>query len=312
MSNRLMPFGEVFAQVEKMSQNHHDEHVPVDTMHFESLDTLRIGNQYHTLKPTAQRQLSTRLGIPHSYLQRCEPDLQAENLNRWLEKERNDQLFVRFNGPEVRAVFTLRYTPVDNLAVLLRLNHLGFDGGTQVQASLDDEFMLLNIPSPHRTFQVKRNDGIQPGISITNSEVGLAALGISAYCLRLICTNGLISQSEVKNNYRHISNRILSEFPSVIEQVTSNLDQQRNQWAISIQSPVEDPLSTLKTFNRQYQLSEREEEAVNSAWPYEINGQPTMFNIVNTYTRAAQHPRLSVENRVKLQKTGGSILAMLN
>jgi hypothetical protein len=50
-------------------------------------------------------------------------------------------------------------------------------------------------------------------------------------------------------------------------------------------------------------------DAVTWAWPYEEGD--TMFNIVNTYTKASQFEDLSAASSFKLQKTGGQILSML-
>jgi len=72
---------------------------------------------------------------------------------------------------------------------------------------------------------------------------------------------------------------------------------------------VADPEMTLKAFNRQFELSKREQEAVDWAWPQE-NGDK-MFHVVNTYTRAAHYPTLNAGESYHLQRTGGSILAMV-
>ena len=46
------------------------------------------------------------------------------------------------------------------------------------------------------------------------------------------------------------------------------------------------------------------------AWPLEAG--ETMFNVVNTYARAAQFKGLTAESSYGLQKVGGDILTMLN
>ena len=84
-------------------------------------------------------------------------------MNHWIEHEKNEQLFFRFDGPEVRAIFTPRYKPVDNFEVMTRLDDMGYGPGTQVQCHLDGEFMLLSIPGGKQTFQVN-GDKMTPGI----------------------------------------------------------------------------------------------------------------------------------------------------
>jgi hypothetical protein len=152
------------------------------------------------------------LGIPFQYLRKCPPEIQSLNLNYWIEHEKNEQLFFRFDGRDVRAIFTPKYKPVDNFEVCERLDSMGYGPDTQVQCSLDPEFMSLNILDGKKSFEIN-GDKFKPGISISNSEVGLASLSIAAFILRLICTNGMISKTEISASYRHVSTKILDEIP---------------------------------------------------------------------------------------------------
>jgi hypothetical protein len=88
-----------------------------------------------------------------------------------------------------------------------------YEPDTRVQCSLDNEFMSLSIPDSKETFQFN-GERMTPGISVSNSEVGLTSLSIAAFMLRLVCTNGMISKTEVSASYRHVSTKILSELPA--------------------------------------------------------------------------------------------------
>ena len=68
----------------------------------------------------------------------------------------------------------------------------------------------------------------------------------------------MISKTEVSASYRHISLKILGEFPKVLERVSFELGQQKDQFRISMQTPVENPLMTIESFNKQFQLGEKE------------------------------------------------------
>jgi len=308
MHKNLTTLGRVFERVDALSQGCRDHFVKVKDISFESLEKVEIAGQSHKLKPIAQRSMCYRLGIPHQYLAKCPQELQRENMNYWIEKEKNEELFFRFENTEVRAVFTPKYKPVDNFEVLEKLDSLGYKPETQVQCSLDGEFMSLSIPDGSRTFKMN-GERITPGISISNSEVGLASLSIAAFFLRLVCTNGMISKSEVSASYRHVSMKILQEMPQVLERVSIELGMQKDKFMISAETKVEHPLLTLNSFNRQFALGKPEQEAVEWAWGYE-QGE-TMFHIVNAYTRAAQFEGLSAESSYRLQKAGGNILGML-
>jgi len=147
-------------------------------------------------------------------------------------------------------------------------------------------------------------------ISISNSKAGLSSLGIAAFVLRLVCLNGLIRKTEIGASYRHVSYKILDEFPQVLENVSYEPGKQKHQFKLSMESPVDNPVKTIENFNRQFQLKEPERKATEWAWPHEMGD--TMFNIVNTYTIASQFSGLSVESSYQLQRVGGNILGMLN
>jgi len=298
----------VFARVQAMSENHHDKFVAVKEISFESLETISISDEPHSLKPIAQMSISNRLGIPFNYLRKCPPDIQRLNLNHWLEHERNEELFFRFNGDDVRAIFTPRYIPTDNIEVLDKLKSLDYPLDTRVQSSINDEFMMVNIPDGKQNFIIN-GDRMTPGISVSNSEVGLASLSIAAFILRLVCTNGMISKTQVSASYRHVSTKILSELPKVFENVAGELGKKKDQFRLSIESRVEHPEMTITSFNSQFQLNKAEKEAVEWAMPLEF-GQ-TMFHVINVYTKAAQYKELSADSGYKLQKVGGTILEMV-
>jgi len=76
-----------------------------------------------------------------------------------------------------------------------------------------------------------------------------------------------------------------------------------------MQTLVENPLMTIESFNRQFQVGEKEREAVEWGWEQEMG--KTMFHVVNAYTRGAQFEGLSAEASYRLQKVGGMVLGMV-
>jgi hypothetical protein len=106
-----------------------------------------------------------------------------------------------------------------------------------------------------------------------------------------------------------ISLKILEKFPEVLERVSFELDQQKNQFRISMETPVENPLMTIESFNRQLQIGEKERELAKLGSEEEMG--KTMFHVANAYTRAAQFVGLSAEASYRLQKLGGMVLGMV-
>lgn len=307
--SHMTKLGRIYETALAMSRNYNDRHIPVKTISFESMDSIIIDGQPFIMKPIAQQSISNRLGIPIHYLRKCPAEVQQYNLNFWIRQERNEKLFIRFDDNKVRAVFTPRYIPTDNIEVLNKLLTLGYNPDTKVQGYIDSEFMMVNIPDDRETFSVA-GDKMTPGISVSNSEVGLASLSLSSFILRLVCTNGLITKEAISASYRHISSKILGEFPAVVNNISEGLGKQKRQLRLTMESKVENPEATIQSFNRQFDFGKEEKEAVEWALPLEIGF--TMFHIVNIYTKAAQFENLSAESRFKLQKVGGTIMGMVN
>jgi len=296
-------------RVANMARFHEDRLIPVDDVSFTDLESVCISGATYNLRPIAQQSICYRLGIPSNYLRKCPSEIQKNNLDYWIKHEKNEKLFFRFDGSEVRAIFTPRYVPTDNKEVLDRLLEHGYKPNTRVQCSLDDEFMLVSVPDDRETFRIN-GDRMTPGISVSNSEVGLAALSISTFTLRLVCTNGMISKTEVSASYRHVSSELLSKLPGVLNELKAGFGQQREQFQISLESKVDNPEATIESFNRQFELRKEEKEAVEWALAQEYGF--TMFSVINTYTKAAQYELLSAESRFRLQKVGGMVLGMVN
>jgi hypothetical protein len=171
--------GNLIEQVETMSAGNFDETVSLNDIEFGSLNEMWIGGVGVEVLPQAQRLLANRLRVPFTYLERCPSDLQAENLNHWLMQERKQRetFFCRFNGQHhVRAVFTDRYTAIDNREILARIPELGFRPEQEVQYMLDDGMMVVKVPEYARSFEVALKDNVVPGISIGNSEIGFLSL----------------------------------------------------------------------------------------------------------------------------------------
>lgn len=216
---RIETLETVINEVREQSANHFDEIVPVNDMQFDSLTRMWISGRPIEVAPSAQRLLANRLRVPFSYLSRCPDELQARNLNYWIEQERRtrDAFLCRFDANRLRAVFTHRYTAIDHMEVLTKILEAGFDPAEEIQFALDDEILVLKMPEYDKAFHLAGDDKIIPGISIANSEVGILAVSIEAFYYRLVCTNGLISKTAVDARYKHISRRVMDAFPDILQ-----------------------------------------------------------------------------------------------
>jgi hypothetical protein len=304
-------FENVIGKVHRMSLDYYDEVIPIRDMEFEGFDNMTVGYKEFEVLPSAQRLIANRLRIPQSYLSRCPEYLQSDNLNYWLERERKNRetLFCRFSGNKLRGVFTQRYTALDNMEVLTKMLEYGFDPSSEVHFSLDESLMVLKVPEYARMFGLTEKDKIVPGICIANSEVGILALSIEAFFYRLVCSNGLIATTSVGSRFKHVSRKAMDEFPQVLSDVVYQSQKSQGRFRISMQTPVDNPMSTIETFAKQFQLSQDETEIVRQA--YFLEQGATMFHVINAFTRAAQEPSLDIMDSYKLERIGGQILSLV-
>lgn len=303
----------LIGKVHMMSRGNYDEVISVADIEFDSIGTARICGIDMAVLPSAQRLLANRLRIPMTYLERCPQDLQAHNLNHWVREEAKSRetLFCRFSSSGLRAVFTERYAATDNIEVLYAMLQHGVPATQEIQFLLDESLMLVKVPHYERAFGVAPKDRIVPGVSLGNSEVGTLAFCLEAYFYRLVCSNGLIAKTTaVASRFRHTSRRALDEFPELLGKVVSESQRAQGQFMISVRTPVTDSRETFVRLNAQFQLTRKQTEAVERAWPLEEGS--TMFAILNTYTRAAQDTALDVEESMHLERVGGQILSLVS
>jgi len=294
------------------SRGQYDHVIPVADIEFESLSKARIAGKEVDVLPSAAKLMAARLKVPLPYLERCPASLQAENLNHWIraEEQNRETLFCRFSNQGLRAVFTDRYTVISHLDVLGAMIENGISAEQEVQFSLDDSMMLVKVPNYERTFSVAPRDKIVPGLSAGNSEVGSLAVCITAYYLRLLCSNGLLAWTPTAaSRFRHTSRKALDEFPELLNQVTAESHRGQAQFMISLQTPVQNPQDTFARLNNQLGVTRKEAEAVDRAWKLEEGG--SMYSVVQAYTRGAQDPSLNVEESMHLERVGGQILSMV-
>jgi len=305
--------GNLIEKVETMSAGNFDETVSLNEIEFESLNEMWVGGVGVEVLPQAQRLLANRLRVPFTYLERCPDDLQAENLNHWLNQERKvrETFFLRFNGQkDVRAVFTDRYTAIDNREILARMPDLGFRPEQEVQYMLDDGMMVVKVPEYARSFEVALKDSVVPGISIGNSEIGFLSFTIECFYLRLVCTNGMVVPVSVgQSRFKHISRKAFEALPETIRQVAESSNRQQAQMVISVNTPVHNPVQTIESFNKRFGLTLAEGAMVKASFAQEPG--ETMWNVIQAYTGSARAPELTVEAAYRLERVGGQILALV-
>ncbi len=83
----------------------------------------------------------------------------------------------------------------------------------------------------------------------------------------------------------------------------------QEQFKLSRQSAVDDPIRSIETFSQRFGLSQAETEVVRQSYYLEQGG--TMFHIINAFTRGAQDANLDTLQAYRLESAGGQILSLV-
>ena len=71
----------VSQRVNDLSRNCTDHLIPIEDISFDSLESIKIANELHPMKPIAQQSIAYRLGIPIQYLRKCPSEVQVSGVN---------------------------------------------------------------------------------------------------------------------------------------------------------------------------------------------------------------------------------------
>lgn len=158
-----------------------------------------------TIRENAHGQIANRLKIPKAYYDRMRqeaPELLSQNVNHWFQRA-DERRMVRTLDGDARAFLSDRYRVLDNFemmsAVLPVLQENRVD---IVSTQVTEQHMYIKVLFPDVQTEVKgspqKNDVVQAGIVISNSEVGSGSLRVEPLIYRLVCTNGMIANTSMK------------------------------------------------------------------------------------------------------------------
>lgn len=295
--------GDLASVLARRSADFTDEVVDVRDVHMDADDgNLVVGNSRYPLQTHALTQLGTKLGIPAGYLQRCEPDLRANNVNRWLD-ELDGPVLVRYDRAEVRALLSTRYRPLDNHEVV----------NAMLGVLPEDSRLRFELTATRMEVQLVGSDGdgsLRNGLHLTNSEVGAASVSLSALIYRGICLNGLImGHGSYTWSKRHIGATDLQHaFQEQVPHLIEASAEARGMFKGTTAIVVKDHEKAFERVAERYQLTKQQHAAIMQAYAEEPG--VSLYHVINAVTRAGNHPELSLEPRRQLQEVGGRMLTL--
>jgi hypothetical protein len=281
------------------------------------------------LRELAFSQLCTRVGAPPAYVRTLPAKLQIACMNYGMTKERQSALF-RLAGGEVRAVVSDRYAALDDALVLdivgEVLDRAGFLAECRVRASAVGASTLLRITLPADSIAVRKDDLIEYGLDIGNSEVGVRSVQITPITYRLICTNGMRAwRSEAAVRMRHVGDpkrlheQLKDAVPVAFAEARGDIEKWRRAAEVLIDNAL-DEIESLRAFGlgqNEVQAVGRELALANGLLPSNSSAQTitealkvptTAYDLANAITSVARD-RTDVAARLTLEEQGHRYLS---
>lgn len=171
------------------------------------------GHGDFTITRNCHDQISNRLGITRNYYDRIleeAPELWEENLNYWFARK-SERRMVRTLDGRARAFLSERYRPLDNYELANTVLPIIVDLGCSVEScELTEKRLYLKCVNARIQGEIKKDDIVQAGVVISNSEVGCGSIKVEPLVYRLSCLNGMISNDFAMRKY-HVGRRFENE-----------------------------------------------------------------------------------------------------
>ncbi len=283
-------------------------------------------------------QMATHYKIPWVYVERMAQSgagaLLAENLAYWFSEQPATRLLRTRGGTDVelRAFLSRKYRPLDNYELAEAVIPILERPGVRiVSARITETHFYIQATSERITAEVRKDDVVQAGVVIANSEVGASSLRISPMVYRLVCTNGLISGSELRQHhvgrgldagdegtqefYRDETRRAVDRafWLRVVDTTGAAMNEALfaklvDKLRVAAGEALDaKPAEIAEVVARRFGLTESEQEGVLTH--FAVGGDWSRYGVINAVTRAAEDAP-TYDRAIELERIGGEILEL--
>lgn len=338
---------ELAQTLEDIRANAKDFLVPTAKLEMNEESQLVFENgKKQVLNPTqyAHGQIATYAEIPKSYYDKLkseDPTLLARNVNHgmWMHTKdmtpgKPETRMVRAYKGNIRAVLSSSYRRLDSYDLCQSVLPVLADNKFEIVSSeITDTRLYIKALTPKVTAEIKKGDMVQYGLVISNSDVGAGTVRVEPLVYRLVCENGMISNTAIRKFHLgrnmasdDVTELLTAETLSMTDQAfwmqvrdivlasmkPENFEVEVNRLRLAAEVPI-------KNFDIP-QVVELSMKAVNitgegtknNIIKYLANGADgaglTKWGLVNGFTYAAQQDNVNYDQSIELERAGSKIL----
>lgn len=307
--------------------------------------------QSYDFTNVSHAQLAAKLDIPGKYYRRMlaqEPALLAQNANTWLGKS-NRQYLVRTLDGRARALLGNSFRPLDAGDLFwAAYDPIKAAGAAITQLDVSDSRFYLRALLPGWQERIEHqkaegrvagghnfltgNDGIGgfdddfviPGIVASTSDVGLGALKVEHFLLRLRCTNGLVGDDvfsrvhigERRTEVGLYTRETIEKMNEVVwaqvrDVVAGAFDRERfHQWVVDLGlatgKVIEEPTAAVDAVANHYGITDDRKQRILNELIAGDEGS-TVFGLIQAVTAVGREEK-NYDEGIALERVGGDLL----
>ena len=283
----------------------------------------------HHVTDWALGQLASRVdaGLPIRYLRKCPPELQAINVNHWMEKfddKHTPWLLRTSTGQEnglIRGILSERYSPFDDHEIIEILTQFFGKQDADIEVNwwhrdntgFHLRILFNDLTTTVGTLADGKPDVHKVGLHIENSEVGKKSIRITPLVWRLVCSNGMMGWSVDGDVFkqRHLYLKPHEMYGRVSEAIGSALkvgDAAIEELIQAKETPIEDPLEVIKKLSEKNKYSKEFMEKTQGKFLEEEGN--TAFHVIQAFTRACQETK-NPDFRTEIESDSTKMLRQL-
>jgi hypothetical protein len=215
---------------------------------------------------------------------------------------------------------------MDNWPVAEKVIPILHAAGVKVEScEVTDHKMYIKVVSPRLMADVKKDDPVQLGLIISNSEVGLGFMNVQTLVYRLVCENGMISGRDFGDGirYAHRGSRqplgvVFSEdtmqahgHRDTVEQILSPENFERTLATLKNATGnmvVGDPTKAVEQLGKVVGFTQDEGSSIMRHLIE--GGDLSQYGLAQAVTRYAQDDDVSYDRSTELERVGGKIVEL--
>lgn len=324
-------------------QNSKDYIVPTEMLQpivYEDKFRLAFNGQSHEVNTWGHSQLSSYTNIPKAYYDRINqenPSLLAENVSHAFSKAKGESRLIRTVNGKARAILSSRYRILDSHDMLESVFPLFMEKGLEVVSSeLTEQRMFIKVLSPSLQSDITgKGDLVQYGLTISSSDVGSGSVKVEPLVYRLVCLNGMISNTAFrkyhvgKNQHEDSIQELLSDKTKAVSdkafwmQVNDiikhsldpkNFETQVDRLRATVGRTIDNfdlPKVVELSMKQTGITGEAKQNSILAALASGNQGAGlTQWGLINSFTAAAKDDRFTYEESIDLERAAGNIVEL--